>query len=428
MTAPGRKWGELQLADRLQPVPLVFAILLAIPACAEQRYYTYVGDIQTDSVLLAWGVVDTNATGNTIGRNSTSLGKATIRIDGRTLDSDRNWILVKGLAPDRAYPYEVQVGNRKIGAGTARTNPVKAAKLAFFVIGDYGKGDSKQRRIADAMTAELARRSGSGNPVRFVLTTGDNIYADEVFGFPAGKTGNQDRHWGNKFFEPYQRILAQIPFYPSLGNHDGNESESSGDLEVYLDNFFLPEGRPLRHYSFRYADLAEFFALDSTQNSDRAPLFPAYSKEGLQFAWLQQALKASTVPWKIPFFHHPPFTAGPRHAPMLEELRHFVDLFPQQGVAVAFNGHEHNLQISERNRATGGVAYIVSGAGGELRGENISSRMAKENIAGWAPQRHFLVVEIEARTMRIQPVSDQPVVVKDKDGRAIPLPLVVELR
>jgi hypothetical protein len=53
--------------------------------------------------------------------------------------------------------------------------------------------------------------------------------------------------------------------------------------------------------------------------------------------------------------------------------------------------------------------------------------MKQANIAGWAAERHFLVVEIEGRTMKITPVSTRPMVVKDASGSPVPMPLVVTL-
>jgi len=94
---------------------------------------------------------------------------------------------------------------------------------------------------------------------------------------------------------------------------------------------------------------------------------------------------------------------------------------------VVFNGHEHNFQYSKQNHATGGMCFVISGAGGELRPGNVTRNMDAANIAGWAAQNHFLVVEIVDRTMRITPVSFEPLVVRDSRGKPIQLPIVVQL-
>ncbi len=402
-------------------------LLAAIPLVAgAQKFYTYVGQLDAHSVTLAWGT--TTGSGNTIGRASASHGKASIQFGDRTLTADRNnWVFVEGLTPDTEYSYEVKINNQRIGAGKVRTWLEKSDRLVFFVMGDYGNGSAAQQALAGRMAEEFDKRAGSGNPVRFVATTGDNIYADSMFGVRLGNSGDKDNDWDSKFFEPYGRILAHIPFYPTLGNHDGNTTESRGDLDVYLDNFFFPGGHPARYYNFSYGGLAEFFALDSTDNTEKGPAVPAYTKEGPEFRWMTQVLRQSHTPWKICYLHHPLFTAGPLHSPGLTAFRHFADLFQASGVQVVFSGHEHNFQFSQRDSATGGILYVISGAGGELRSGNALPQMRAAHMAGWAPARHFLIVEIEGRTMRITPFADKPIRVIGPDGKQVGLPIVVTL-
>ena len=255
------------------------------------------------------------------------------------------------------------------------------------------------------MNGEFEKRRGTASPVRFVLTTGDNIYADIPLPI-ALHSGDSDSDWESKFYLPYNKLIAQIPFYPTLGNHDGNDVEKRGDLTAYLDNFFFPGNMPARYYTFNYAGLVDFFALDTTKNSLQGPRKAAYLKNGEQDWWLQSAFAASKSPWKIPYFHTPPYTAGPLRSPSLSKLSHFVELFKRNGVAVVFNGHEHNFQIGNPEK-TGGITYVISGAGGELRKGDISSRLAKAGMKAFLSERHFLLVEIRNKRMEITPISDE---------------------
>ncbi len=403
------------------------ALLLWAVALSAQGVYVYVGDITPESALIAWGNTSGMHGHNTIGRESASMGPAAVRIDNRTLPTTRNWIDVRGLKPDTTYPYEVFVRDRHIGGGEVRTYPERATKMTFFVIGDFGTGDSYQDRVAEAMWKEFSKRDGSDNPVRFILTMGDNIYAYVNIGNIIFASGDQDHDWDAKFYGPYKELIRRIPFRPTLGNHDGNGSERAGDLTVYLDNFFFPQNKPARYYAFSFGGLADFFALDTTENTESGPREAQYGRNMPQWPWLQQAMGASTSPWKIPYFHHPPFTAGPAHPPSYAALRHWMDLFERSGVKVAFSGHEHNLQFSEDSEATGHIRYIVSGAGGQLRDGQVYKKMRQAHIEAWAAQRHFLVVEIEGRTMRITPVSYGPFTVTNADKRPISLPFVIQL-
>jgi tartrate-resistant acid phosphatase type 5 len=404
---------------------LVFVLALqALPANA-QRFYTYVLDLGADYVELAWGTTQGD---NTIGRSSPSFGEATVEIAGRSLVSRGNQITVGDLAADHSYTYKVSIKGRPVGQGEFRTWAAKGQKLTFFAIGDFGTGGGPQYLIARAMWDEFQKRAKTDSPVRFILSLGDNIYGD-IAGFlgGAGHTGASDRDWASKFFDPYEQLIARVPFFPTLGNHDGNETEKRADLPAILDNFAFPQDKPGRYYKFTYADLAEFFALDSTKNSESGPATPAYLENSAQFHWMQSEFAKPHPAWVIPYFHHPPFTAGPLHAPSLSQIAHWIKVFSDAGVKAAFSGHEHNFQVSEASPQTSGICFFVSGAGGELRVGNVQKKMKQANIRAWAPENHFLVVEIEGKTMKVTPLSSEPMNVVDADGRPVPLPITVTL-
>jgi hypothetical protein len=214
--------------------------------------------------------------------------------------------------------------------------------------------------------------------------------------------------------------------FVSRTNLGAHATESRGDLPQYLDNFFFPAGNPARWYTFGYGGLADFFALDSSENTERGAPAPQFLEGGQQLQWLKQVLPASRAPWKIAYFHHPPYSAGPRHGPSLAVLGHFVALFRKTGVAVVFNGHEHNLQFSGPEK-TGRIQFVVTGAGGSLRGGDVTGNMKRQEIAAWAAQRHFLVVTIEGRVMRIMPLSYEPVVPRNAERGTVRLPVEVRL-
>ncbi|MGI8744653.1 MAG: metallophosphoesterase [Bryobacteraceae bacterium] len=407
-----------------------FACRLSLVAlCAAtaygQKFYTYVEDLGPTYVELAWGTADGI---NTIGRTSPSHGTAIIKIAGQTISSKLNFATIGNLQPDHEYTYEITIGKTPVGNGQVRTWAAQADKLAFFVIGDYGTGTKVQYDVAQAMWQEFQRRMKTGYPARFMLSTGDNIYGSlSSFIFGVGHTGKDDFDWAQKFFEPYQPLIARIPFFGTLGNHDGNETEHHADLPAFLDNFPFPGDKPGRYYSFTYGNLAEFFGLDSTRNTEKGPPRPSYLENGAQFRWMQQEFAKPKPLWVIPYYHHPVFNAGPLHAPSMRDLAHWVRLFAASGVKVVFNGHEHNFQMSEANDASSGIRFITSGAGGELRSGSVRGNMQRANIAAWAPQNHFLAVEIEGKTMRVMPLSFGPVNVQDSNGAPVPLPIVITL-
>lgn len=403
-----------------------FVVLAFALSANGQKFYTYVIDTGPHYVELAWGTVDGD---NTIGRSSPSHGLATIEIAGRKIVSQLNYVTVGDLEPDHQYTYKVSLGTLTAGQGIVRTWPETASKLTFFVIGDFGSGAAPQYKIAARMWDEFQKHQNTDSPVRFILSMGDNIYGNiaNAFGGIFG-TGSKDSDWGPKFFQPYEPLIARIPFFPSIGNHDGNETEARGDLPTLLDNFAFPNDKPGRYYTFTFGGLAQFFALDSTRNTESGSPTPFYYEDGAQFRWMRQEFAKAHPPWVIPFYHHPVFNGGPLHAPSLRDLHHWVDLFGSSGVKVVFNGHEHNFQMSEANDLSHGIRFITSGAGGELRGGSIQKKMAKANIAAWAAQNHFLLVEIDGKTMNVTPLSFEPMHIVDSTGSPVPLPITMTLQ
>ena len=402
----------------------LFLCLAAYAAThGSSKYYTYIEDLGSDYVEIAWGTTDGN---NTIGRSARSHGEATVEIAGKKLLTSANQIVVGGLAPDHPYDYKVSLGGTVIGQGDVRTWEAKTQKLVFFVIGDFGTGQAPQYLVARAMWDEFQRRAKTDSPVRFILSVGDNIYGN-ISGalLGVGHTGASDADWKPKFFDPYEPLIARVPFYPTLGNHDGNETERHGDLAAILDNFAFPHDKPGRYYNFNYADLAEFYGLDTTKNTESGPVRPAYLEDSPQFHWMQTEFAKPHPLWVIPYFHHPPFTAGPLHAASYEQLQHWVRLFASSGVKVAFSGHEHNFQVSDVSDQTSGICFIVSGAGGELRGGSVLGKMSRAHIRAWAPENHFLVVEIEGKTMKVTPLASQPLRVVDNNGNPVQLPITI---
>lgn len=402
------------------------ALLLCAVAAWGQNFEWYVGELGARHVVLAWGFP--SEPGNSIGRGARTFGEARVTVAGRTATTNSPWIRIDGLQPDHVYAYRIELAGKHTGEGKFRTWAEDSTRLTFLVFGDWGNGSARQRDLAAVMARTVRECADRGDPVRFVLSTGDNIYST-IPGVLKTNSGDRDSHWIPKFFEPYREIIRSLPFYPVLGNHDGNEAESRGDLAVYLDNFFFPGGAPARYYSFRYANLAEFFALDTTANTETGPPRRDLGPGSEQTRWLRDALKRSTAPWKIPYFHHPPFNAGPRHHKERNDqlLAHWLDLFESASVRVAFHGHEHNLQWSEANSRSRGIRFIITGAGGELRQGDVTARMRQANIAAFAAQAHFLLVRIHGSRMTVQPLSTAPVRVRDASGQAVALPLTVEL-
>jgi 3',5'-cyclic AMP phosphodiesterase CpdA len=109
-----------------------------------------------------------------------------------------------------------------------------------------------------------------------------------------------------------------------------------------------------------------------------------------QIEWLQKELEGSREDWKIPFFHHPPYSSGGRHGSHLRHREVLEPLFVKHNVSIVFTGHDH---VYERVKPQQGIVYFVAGSGGKLRRGDIDRGTGITAVAN-ARDRIFVACEI----------------------------------
>jgi tartrate-resistant acid phosphatase type 5 len=211
-----------------------------------------------------------------------------------------------------------------------------AREQRFVIIGDYGQSGE-----AEAKVAALVDRLKPD----FVLTTGDNNY-------PYGQAETIDENIGryfHAFIAPYQGKFGpgaeDNRFFPSLGNHDWY----TAGAQPYLDYFSLPNNE--RYYQITRGSV-QLFALDS-DNVNEPDGTTADSKQG---HWLEAQLGAAQAPWRLVFFHHPPYSSSTHHGSTLSMRWPFAEW----GASIVYAGHDHTYE----RLAVDGFPYIVNGVGG----------------------------------------------------------------
>ncbi|HET8644732.1 MAG TPA: metallophosphoesterase, partial [Vicinamibacteria bacterium] len=316
------------------------------------------------------------------------------------------------------------------------------APVVFAAIGDFGTGvrhasteERHQREIAESLEAVVNDRG-----VRLILTTGDNIYAGRtLLGVPVGSTGDEDDDWFFTYYQPYRYVLNRVPVYPSIGNHDGNETEVNDDRDQIIDNFYLTErlqgeeasGRasvgPGLFYRFRFGSQVEFVCIDSSRQSF---LFgERFFRHPNHQPFLDAAFPASEGAqrprWRIPFAHHPPYCAGPRWGNSKSSIQDLVPRYQRGGVRLVLSGHEHNFQHAQVD----GIHYFVTGAGGKVRHGRPEGFAAARTVK-WASAAHFLLVRIAGELADVTPIGEEgvPLATLDPEGRPVEARTVVAAR
>ena len=277
-----------------------------------------------------------------------------------------------GAQPTRGpVQVDASTGAKPVAPAAAETPmPNRADSLKFAVLGDFGSGSRGHYEMA----AEMARVH-QRFPYEFVVTTGDNIYGSE-----------RPQDFVRKFEVPYKPLLdAGVKFYASLGNHDSKEQAHY--------KLFNMEGRA--YYTMKPSrQSVKFFALDTSYPTPE------------QIAWLQQELEESREEWKIPYFHHPPYSSAGRHGSDATIRQALEPLFVKHNVSVVFTGHDH---VYERIKPQQGIVYFVVGAGGQLRSGNL--RSSPITASGFDRDYSFLIAEINGDELYFNAIARSGAVV-----------------
>lgn len=241
-------------------------------------------------------------------------------------------------------PPEDPAASRPIPAFEIPATKPNTTYVRTIAFGDWGSGTKSQKAVAAAMVARIQRAEA---PPNMILTLGDNFY-------PSGSKSADDPIWKAYYEKIYAAKEFDVPWRPTLGNHDYKGSiQSQIDYSKKNPRWQLPA----RYYTFAY-DLdgghkVEFFAIDTTPLGWR-------TEDTEQMEWLKKSLSQSKARWKVVIGHHPMYSHSKR--PYNQTLiRRLEPLFEKHKVDLYLAGHDHVLELTKPVK---GVHYVVSGAGG----------------------------------------------------------------
>ena len=207
--------------------------------------------------------------------------------------------------------------------------------------------------------------------------------------------GSDDADW-QQFFAVTAPLLATIPYYPAIGNHDLGRA---GDLARRVtDLFALPPGPPDRPpgggwYSFDLADV-HVVMLDSNAYDDPR-----------QRRWVDADLLAAAGARAIVVVTHDgPYSRG-THGGNQQAVRDYVPILVRHRVTLLISGHDHLYQRGTQD----GLAYLVTGGGGaplyRVRcGVAGRPRCARpDGMARVVREHHYAIVSVYPRHLEVCP-------------------------
>ncbi|MFL6138985.1 MAG: fibronectin type III domain-containing protein [Frankiaceae bacterium] len=290
-------------------------------------------------------------------------------------------VKLTGLQSGHAYSYVVGNGAGVVSATASFTTaPKPGTPFSFAVVGDFGGGSSGESQVA-------ARIAGAGTS--FIQTVGDNVYP--TTGDPDPDFVHVYSDFDQRLYKPYAAALAGQSFNPANGN---KEYYGYG---AFWRNIAMPGNQ--RWYSYDWGD-AHILVLDSEQ-----PL----TAGSPQYVFAQSDLAAhQSQGWRIAVLQRPAYSSTSANSSSVPVRSSLVPLFQSQHVDLVLSGNSHNYErtfplLDGAPVTTGGITYVVSGAGGN--GFNAFTIAAPS----WSAFREasyyqFVKVSVSATSLRVDAV------------------------
>jgi hypothetical protein len=307
---------------------------------------------------------------------------------------------VDGLRPDTEY--ELRIGGSR--SYRYRTMPARLTRPVRFAAG----GDTR------AALSEFGRmnRIAAARDVDFVMFGGDLAYSN---GDP--RLVEREQEW----WETVTRTLVTangrlIPVLPAIGNHEVFSRRDDPALDSVIAEYGVRPGEApyysalvatLPNRSYGAIDVGDYLSLLLLDTGHRSAV------AGEQTEWLARALKERAhVPFIAPIYHVPGYPSVRTYEGATSGLvrQHWVPLFEQNGVRVAFENHDHvykrTVPLRNGKRDESGVVYMGDGAWGA--GPREVGR--DQDTVAWymevaKPENHGIFVTIDGSTQRMEVVD-----------------------
>ena len=367
---------------RRAPLRLAAPLLLAAPstALADDFMGPWVQQVTENQAWVLWegdpdGVVEWGPQGG--------LGRET-RATETTGDVQHAQLLQ--LDPATRYHYQVRHGDGTSDAHSFRTaRSGSETSFSFVVISDTQHDSSNPRKLSEILDdgvvpwcLEDQETDDIDQAIDLVLVVGDLV-----------NDGWDHDQWRDEFFGPAQELMAAVPFYPALGNHEANS-------DLYFDLFRLPDNGSedhLEHWWFLDRANARFIGLDSN-----AP-YTGETQQAWLHAVLDNACADETIDFVFATLHHPykselwPPGESDFTGEVIEQLDEFANGCGKP--AVHFFGHTHGYSRGQSRDAP--HAWInVATASGNIDYWDEYAQIDYDNFVISLDEYGFVVVDVTA--------------------------------
>ncbi len=202
-------------------------------------------------------------------------------------------VQLTGLKRFTEYYYRVRTGKLKSAIFQFKTPPFANETGSFNLVAmsdmqlDWQHTNKFSEVVNEGIITYLANEFGGKVPdnLALVMVPGDLV-----------ENGSKYHQWKDHFFNPAEKLFAEVPVYPVLGNHERNSN-------FYFKYFALPEnGTPAYAEHWWYKDYGNVRIIGLNSND-------GYADSKYQFDWLEKVLaeteKEDDIDFVFAQLHHP---------------------------------------------------------------------------------------------------------------------------
>jgi len=265
--------------------------------------------------------------------------------------------------------YELQAHREQIvkKLGVVRSAAPEANESIRFV----ALGDGRSNGDAWGRVAAAAKRAGPD----FVVYGGDMV-----------TNGLCDWQWDEEFFTPAKSLLATVPFYAVIGNHENN-------CPLFEKLFVSPSPKGLsRNWSQMRGEVL-LIGIDGAL--DFSPASPITR-------WLEQVLAGSQAEYIFLLTHYPAWTSAghgrlddtgqPREKAIRQAQQVILPLLAKYRATAIIGGHDHCYERSEP--PCGVTAITTGGAGAPLYAKAASAEAQNPHSKAFASKHHYCLFTV----------------------------------
>jgi len=302
--------------------------------------------------------------------------------------------LVDGLDPKAKWTYRLSVDKPPFRL-QGKAWPVKLAPAAGRPLRLVFMGDCRSRTRDWAAVAAAALKADPD----LVVFNGDMTAC-----------GRYDWLWDEHFHAAAEALLATVPFYPVMGNHEENAA-------VYPLLFYTPGGDGKAKNWVQQIGPVLLIAYDTAWSRTRDVEFPG---------WFRQNIDASKAKFIFFFTHYPAWSSGKSTTidPKTHLPEHSGSRFARQVVLPAlaecratalFVSHEH---FYERSDLPGGLTHIISGRAGAPPGRRNEMENNNPYSKVFATDLHYCLLEITGDTCTFKAITPEGKMIDSLTWRA----------